>query len=173
MKSNLSSGKSSAGAAERRAGAVDQDVDAPASATTSSAAASHGRLVGDVEVLDDGRGALVGDDPGDPFGAGVVDVGEDDGHAGLGEADRDRLAEAAAATGDDGDAAGEVEDVADVVGGMARSLSSLSRRHLSRASLQPIVPVQVGPPVDAGLDRPELARERRVRRCRRTPRRRS
>ena len=43
----------------------------------------------------------------------LVDVGDGDGGAGFGEAERDRLAEPTATAGDEGAAAGEREEVAD------------------------------------------------------------
>ena len=117
--------------------------------------------------LDDGVTAVPGDGPGDPFGAVDVDVGEDDGHAGLGEADRDRLAEAAAGTGDDGDATGQVEDVAGVAG-RDRQIAVLVAHWCSfMASLATQAVIAsvgrcspcVGHALRAHLDHPQLAGE--------------
>ena len=59
------------------------------------------RALGDVEVRGLRGMALLGDEPHGLRGARVVDVGDHDGDAGLGVADRDRPSQAAAAAGDD------------------------------------------------------------------------
>ena len=70
----------------------------------------------DVEVLRVRGVALLADEADGLRGALVVDVGEDHGDTGLGIADADGLAQAAAAAGDDRDPSGDVEEVGHEVG---------------------------------------------------------
>ena len=109
MKSKLVLGEFLGGTAEGRAGAVDQDVDVAVIARRPVGERKHLVALGDIERRDDGLAALFLDRRQRLLGALDVDVGDHDGDADLGIADGDRLAEAAAAAGDDGDPSLKVE----------------------------------------------------------------
>ena len=118
MKSNLSSGNSSAGERNAEPALLTRMSTRPYVSATQSASGVDGRLVGDVEVRTRAVPPWLGDPSRwSPRAPSSLTSSEHDRHAGLGIADRDRRAEAAAASGHHCHATREVEQASDEVGG--------------------------------------------------------
>ncbi len=117
MKSNFSSGKSSAAQRKAEPALLTRMSTRPSSWLTESASGDALRTLGHVEGHGAGLAALRRDGGLGRLGALQIDIGDDDPDAHLGEARGDGRAQPAAAAGDDGDTALEVEEPRGIAGG--------------------------------------------------------
>ena len=97
----------------RRAGIVDEHVEAAEGGDRLADDADDSPLVGDVEGPGPRASAGRDDFRGDGLRRGAVDVGDRDGRAGLGQGERRRAADAGARTGDERRLAVEAEEIED------------------------------------------------------------